>query len=102
LIRTLLQLMTTTNDTNILFRKNIETLRTIQNMAQSVLDAKDLETEAKEYEKLLNYCELEFVSPGGSADLLAVTVFIYFAEQSFAAPFESMKWRPCPTFMKKP
>jgi holo-ACP synthase / triphosphoribosyl-dephospho-CoA synthase len=88
LIRTLLRLMTVTNDTNVLYRKDIETLIAIQRMAQEVLDAKDQETEAKRYELLLNYCERKYVSPGGSADLLAVTVFLYFAEQSFAAPLK--------------
>jgi holo-ACP synthase / triphosphoribosyl-dephospho-CoA synthase len=88
LIRTLLRLMTVTNDTNILYRKNIETLTTLQRMAQEVLDAKDREIEAKRYEQLLSYCGREYVSPGGSADLLVVTVFLFFAEQSFAAPLK--------------
>jgi holo-ACP synthase / triphosphoribosyl-dephospho-CoA synthase len=88
LIRTLLRLMTVTNDTNVLYRKDIETLMTIQRTAQEVLDAKDQETEVKRYEQLLSYCEREYVSPGGSADLLAVTVFLFFAEQSFAAPLK--------------
>ena len=34
----------------------------------------------------MDYCRREYVSPGGSADLLAVTVFLYFVEHSFSAP----------------
>jgi holo-ACP synthase / triphosphoribosyl-dephospho-CoA synthase len=93
LIRTLLRLMTATNDTTILYRKDSKMLKTVQRMSQDVLDAKDRKTETQRYEQMLNFCVTNHVSPGGSADLLAVTVFAYFAEQSFAAPLkrESMK-----------
>jgi holo-ACP synthase/triphosphoribosyl-dephospho-CoA synthase len=83
LIRTLLRLMTVTNDTNILYRKDLQTLRTLQSMARHVLDAENAEAEAERYKQLLSYCQREHVSPGGSADLLDVTVFIYFVERSW-------------------
>lgn len=83
LIKTLLRLVTVTNDTNILYRKDMPTLRTVQRMAQHVLDAEDEAVEAERYDQLLHFCQREKVSPGGSADLLAVTVFLYFAERSF-------------------
>jgi holo-ACP synthase/triphosphoribosyl-dephospho-CoA synthase len=85
LIKALLRLMTVASDTNILYRKDIQTLRTIQRIAQHVLDAENGEAEAERYEQLLTYCRREYVSPGGSADLLTVTLFIYFVEQSFSA-----------------
>jgi len=84
LIRTLLRLMTVTNDTNILYRKDLPTLRTVQRMAQHVLDAENRETESERYAQLLNYCRRENVSPGGSADLLSVTLFLYFVDRSFS------------------
>jgi holo-ACP synthase / triphosphoribosyl-dephospho-CoA synthase len=83
LIKALLRLMTVTNDTNILFRKDLQTLRTVQYMAQHVLDAADRAAEDERYEALLAYCRREHISPGGSADLLAVAVFIYFVERFF-------------------
>ena len=86
LIRTLLRLMAATSDTNILYRKDMRTLKTVQQMAQDVLDSEDGGAEAERYAQLLKFCSLENVSPGGSADLLAVTVFLYFVEQSFSAP----------------
>ena len=86
LIQTLLRLMTVTNDTNILFRKDFQTLKTVQQMAQHVLDAGDQEAGAERYARLLSFCQREHVSPGGSADLLSVTVFLFFVEQSFSAP----------------
>ena len=84
LIRTLLRLMTVTNDTNILYRKDLQTLRTLQRMAQHVLDAEDGEAETERYAQLLSYCRRENVSPGGSADLLSVTLFLYFVDHSFS------------------
>jgi holo-ACP synthase/triphosphoribosyl-dephospho-CoA synthase len=83
LTETLLRLMTVTNDANILYRKDMCTLKTVQHMAQNVIDAKDAALAAERYEQLLRYCQSENVSPGGSADLLAVTVFLYFVERSF-------------------
>jgi len=85
LTKTLLRLMAAANDTNILYRKDIRTLKTVQRMAQHVLDAENQDAEAERYADLLSFCQRENVSPGGSADLLAVTVFIYFVEQSFSA-----------------
>jgi holo-ACP synthase / triphosphoribosyl-dephospho-CoA synthase len=84
LIKTLLRLISVTNDTNILHRKDMQILKTVQHMAQQTLDAWNGEAEAERYEKLLDYCQRENVSPGGSADLLAVTVFLYFVENSFS------------------
>jgi holo-ACP synthase / triphosphoribosyl-dephospho-CoA synthase len=86
LIRTLLRLMTVTNDTNILYRKDLPTLRTIQHMAQHVLDAENGDAESELYAQLLSYCRRENVSPGGSADLLSVTLFLYFVDRSFSVP----------------
>jgi holo-ACP synthase / triphosphoribosyl-dephospho-CoA synthase len=86
LIRTLLRLMTVTNDTNILYRKDLQTLRAVQSMARHVLDAENADAGAERYNKLLSYCQQEHVSPGGSADLLAVTVFLYFVERSWQEP----------------
>jgi holo-ACP synthase/triphosphoribosyl-dephospho-CoA synthase len=83
LIRTLMRLMTVTNDSNILYRADLQTLKTVQDMAQRVLDAEGTGTEADRYNQLLNYCQQTHVSPGGAADLLAVTVFLYFVEHSY-------------------
>ncbi len=84
LLRTLLRLMAAACDTNILYRGDMETLRTVRRMARRVLDAGDEAEAAVRYEELLGFCGRENVSPGGSADLLAVSVFLYFAERAFA------------------
>jgi holo-ACP synthase / triphosphoribosyl-dephospho-CoA synthase len=84
LIRTLLRLMTVTNDTNILYRKDLPTLRAVQRLAQDVLDGENSEAETERYAQLLSYCRRENVSPGGSADLLSVTLFLYFVDRFFS------------------
>jgi len=86
LLRTLLRLMTTTRDSNIVYRKDLQTLQHVRRMAQHVLDTADATKEAARYEELLHFCGRAHISPGGSADLLAVTIFIYFAERSFSLP----------------
>lgn len=81
LTSTLLRLMSVVNDTNILYRKNLGTLHQVKQMAQVVLNAKNHEEKSGRYAALIEYCRREQVSPGGSADLLAVTVFFYFVEK---------------------
>ncbi len=86
LLRTLLRLMTTTKDSNIVYRKDLETLQRVRRMAQHVLDAANAAEEAERYREMLDFCRREHISPGGSADLLALTVFIHFVEHSFPIP----------------
>lgn len=80
-----MRLMAVTNDTNILYRKDLEALRTVQQMARDALNAGDPRTEEETFARLLSYCQREYISPGGSADLLAVTVFLYFVDKEFSA-----------------
>jgi triphosphoribosyl-dephospho-CoA synthase len=82
LINTLLHLMSTVEDSNILARHNKETLESVQSQTREVLamggasDERGLE--------ILRQMDLNFIekniSPGGSADLLAVTIFLYKME----------------------
>lgn len=80
LIHTLLTLMARVNDTNILYRAASDTLARVQQMARRVLDAATEEDRASRYAGLIDYCRHAHVSPGGSADLLAVTIFFHYAE----------------------
>lgn len=83
LIRTLLRLMTVVHDTNIIHRQNVQTLQTLQQKAREALDAEQPDEAQARYADLIEYCRDRNVSPGGSADLLAVTVFIYYVESAF-------------------
>lgn len=84
MIRTLIFLMSTLEDTTILHRHDIEILNFVK------LKAKDLHLR---FDKtcldieLLNEIEIDFIekriSPGGAADLLAITMFLYFIKSYF-------------------
>lgn len=79
LVQTLLHLIAKTADTNIVSRHNIETAEYAKKYAKKVLTAGGIFT--TEGKKLLNKMDQDFIeyyiSPGGCADLLAVTHFLY-------------------------
>jgi len=73
--KTLLSIISANNDSNILYRKNDIILNEFKQLAKNILDEK------LEYSEIIKYCEHHNISPGGSADLLAVSIFIYFVKQ---------------------
>lgn len=73
MVKTLLKLMSRVEDSTIVNRKGIEVLKEVQLDAQNLLKNFSLE-KCEELEK--NYIEKN-ISPGGSADLLAITLFFY-------------------------
>jgi len=69
--KVLLTLISVNNDSNILYRKGRETAEMLKEKARICL-----ETESGEkYKELCEFCIRENISPGGSADLLAITIF---------------------------
>lgn len=77
LVKTLLKLMAKVEDSTIVNRKGIEVLKRVQREASELSKNFSMER-AFDLEK--RYIE-ERISPGGSADLLAVTLLIYEAEK---------------------
>ena len=73
LIKCLLSIASNNNDTNILFRSNSEVLKTFKNLCKIALE----DFNAENYTKVIEFCRQENISPGGSADLLAVTIFVW-------------------------
>lgn len=73
LYKTLLSVMAVLNDTNILYRSDRPTLETLQNLSKKALD--DFSMEA--YAEIADFCKANKISPGGSADLLSITIFIF-------------------------
>lgn len=73
LYKTLLSIMAVLTDTNILFRSDLQTLESLQEMSKKVLV--DFSMEA--YSEIIDFCMLNKISPGGSADLLSMTIFIF-------------------------
>ena len=86
LAETLLLLMTAAEDTNILARGGREGERSVRQAARNAFALGGMRTEegvraVREMEALFSSCRL---SPGGAADLLAVTVFLHLMETSGA------------------
>ena len=75
LMRTLLKIMSVNMDTNVLHRAGIEVLTKLKALALNACEAENL-FENADYVEVMDFCIKENISPGGSADLLAVTMFI--------------------------
>lgn len=71
--KTLLSIMAVLADTNILYRSDKETLEKLQNMSKSVLENFSMDA----YSGIIDFCMSNKISPGGSADLLSMTIFIF-------------------------
>ncbi len=82
LVQVLFHLMTVTEDINILGRHGIDELEYVKTTAKETLSLGGMFTE--EGRKKILELDKEFIrrniSPGGSADLLAVTLMLYFLE----------------------
>ena len=83
LVHTLIGIMTICNDTTIIHRHNPQTLEKVKEMAKNIIKLGGMNT-TQGREKINDLCT-EFIerniSPGGSADLLAVTVFLNLVEE---------------------
>ena len=83
LVGTLIALIAENQDTNILGRHDLETLQAVQQAAKEVLALGSVGTEAGRRA----ICRMDedfierYISPGGSADLVAVTHFLYEMER---------------------
>jgi len=73
LITCFLTIASTNNDTNILYRSNPEILNDFQQLCTQALD----DFNDKNYSAVIEFCKHNNISPGGSADLLAVTIFVW-------------------------
>lgn len=83
LVHTLIGIMQICNDSTIIHRHNPEVLEEVKEKAKEIISLGGMKT-ANGKEKIDKLCD-EFIerniSPGGSADLLGVTVFLYLVEQ---------------------
>lgn len=73
LINCFLSIASMNQDTNILYRCGPESLASFQNLCKIALDNF---TKAK-YDEIVEFCRTKNISPGGSADLLAVSIFLW-------------------------
>lgn len=86
LVDTLLNLMTLVEDSNVLARGGREALDRMKRQAGEALQAGG--ASSREGLEILKQMDLDFmernISPGGCADLLALTIFLYNLEQRFS------------------
>lgn len=80
LIHALISLMACVEDTTILWRKGLDGLKFVQKKAIRILESGSVFTEqgSKQIVELEETLVKQNISPGGSADLLAVTAGVYF------------------------
>lgn len=82
LIPVLLKIMSVNNDTNVLYRHGKEVLEELKRRAMEALREWDLGSDQK-YLALDEWCKVNRISSGGSADLLSVTLFVYYCKRAF-------------------
>lgn len=73
LIKCFLSIAANNNDTNILFRSNPGVLTRFKNLCRSAFN----NFNEQSYLKVIKFCKDENISPGGTADLLVVTIFVW-------------------------
>ena len=72
LIKAFLAIAANNNDTNILYRSNADVLENFKKLCKKAL----ADFNEQSYSEVIDFCKSENISPGGSADLLAVTIFV--------------------------
>lgn len=82
MVHTLLHLMTTVEDTTVLARAGLEGLHQVKSTAAEVLSLGGVQTEIgrQGMERVSRFFETRRISPGGSADLLAMTIALWILE----------------------
>ena len=75
---TIIKIISILDDSNVLYRKGEVVAENLKKMAFQVL------SNDKKYEDLCEYCLKENISPGGAADMLAVSLFFYFVKREFS------------------
>ena len=82
LVHTLLALMSVVEDSNVLWRTDIDTGTQVKLLSADILKQGSVFTQRgrAKIENLQKKFELQRISPGGSADLLSVTIALYLLE----------------------
>ncbi len=72
LFKCFLAISSNTNDTNILYRRGPDVLSSFQELCKTALE----NFNEANYSKVAEFCKSKNISPGGSADLLVVSIFL--------------------------
>jgi len=82
LIKTFLAIASSNDDTNILYRRNTKILEVFKRLCRDALE----DFNDRNYSAVIDFCKNENISPGGSADLLAVTIFVWSVIKTYVHP----------------
>lgn len=85
---TLLQYISSVEDTNMMIRWDYESVLKLQKELKSVLKTMEIQEQLEILPDLDRFFVEKNISPGGSADMLALTYFLYFL-RSRKCPFEA-------------
>ncbi len=77
-LRALLLLYATVDDTNVIHRSNLATLRSLQLQSAQLVDSKQPILTNPDFTRLTEFTLMKNISPGGSADLFAATKFLRY------------------------
>ncbi|MFA6850632.1 MAG: triphosphoribosyl-dephospho-CoA synthase CitG [Selenomonadaceae bacterium] len=82
LVQAMLSLMTGVEDSNVIWRTNFKELEKVQENAQKILLKGGVFSKAgrRELKSFDEYCIQKRISPGGTADLLSITVALFLFE----------------------
>ena len=85
-LHTLLTLMANVLDTNVLHRSSLSVTHQFMALAQQA--ARELPSPMEAIEPLCTFCQQHWISAGGCADLLAMTLFFHYADNA-TQPYDS-------------
>ncbi len=81
----LLNIMAHNNDSNILYRSDIDTLIEFKTNALNTLNCINKGTDvANAMTNIINFCNTKRISAGGAADLLSVSIFLYLCKLQYS------------------
>jgi holo-ACP synthase / triphosphoribosyl-dephospho-CoA synthase len=78
MIKCFLSIASNNTDTNILYRRGPEVLSVFQGLCRKALE----NFNESNYSAVIDFCKTENISPGGSADLLAISIFVWFVSET--------------------
>ncbi|MFA6924139.1 MAG: triphosphoribosyl-dephospho-CoA synthase [Bacteroidales bacterium] len=84
LFNALLLLIGNNNDTNVIYRSSLEVLEKLKSLALKTFNSLTEDDKKNNYKIIETYCLENNISPGGSADLLAIVVFLYFVKKTYS------------------
>ncbi len=85
LVQTLITIMQYLEDSTILYRHDADVLKKVQGLSKYIIEIGGMYSEngRKNIDSISKQFEAENISPGGSADLLACTVFLSKVKKEF-------------------